>query len=365
MRYKERVIKHNIDIPELRTVGYSDMTEIYYDPSVISHHPRSFEYYFTHGIVVNEKRYIIKEFFVRESKLYAVITEDEVKYYELYLSFMEEDTIERIKKELEDLDEQIKNIKIPETKQNQTLSLSGRVLSISDGNSVTLPEQENIKYTAGSGINITNGVISTDIKSTSVSSRPYVEDAIILTSANIHRGITSEGLVYEYPSNGTNVDTYTEHKITINYDLQVKNPYDSSQSTITSNNVYESKIGRSNTIDGNINIQLYSDSKNEVVLNGQLSTTWNDSNRFIIKLSPSLEYDCHYPDVIRTFRHKIISDEIDNREPIYISIMKNNVEKGYVKLTINSVKIERYKYENNVLVKDNTTNNYRKVDSNV
>lgn len=35
MRYKERVIKHNIDIPELRTVGYSDMKEVYYDPSVI------------------------------------------------------------------------------------------------------------------------------------------------------------------------------------------------------------------------------------------------------------------------------------------------------------------------------------------
>lgn len=131
MRYKERVIKHNIDIPELRTVGYSDMTEIHYDPSVVSHHPRSFEYYFTHGIVVNEKRYIIKEFFVRDSKLYAVVTEDENKYYELYLSFMEEDTVERIKKELEDLKEQVKT--------KQTLSLSDRVLTISGGNSVTLP----------------------------------------------------------------------------------------------------------------------------------------------------------------------------------------------------------------------------------
>lgn len=146
MKYKERVIKHNIDIPELRTVGYSDMTEIYYDTSVVSHHPKSLEYYFTHGIVVNEKRYIIKEFFVRDSKLYAVITEDESKYYELYLSFMEEDTIEIIKKEIEELDKQLKNIKIPESKPNQTLSLSGRTLSISDGNSVTIPEDKDTIY---------------------------------------------------------------------------------------------------------------------------------------------------------------------------------------------------------------------------
>lgn len=141
MKYKERVIKHNIDIPELRTVGHSDMTEIYYDPSVVSHHPRSFEYYFTHGIVVNEKRYIIKEFFVRESKLYAVITEDENKYYEIYLSFMEEDTIERIKKELEDFEKQLSKLSVP--KPNQTLSLSNNILSISDGNSVELPQSSN------------------------------------------------------------------------------------------------------------------------------------------------------------------------------------------------------------------------------
>lgn len=141
MKYKERVIKHNIDIPELRTVGYSDMTEIYYDPSVVSHHPRSFEYYFTHGIVVNEKRYIIKEFFVRESKLYAVITEDENKYYEIYLSFIEEDTLERIKKELEEFEKQLSKLSFP--KPNQTLSLSNNILSISDGNSVELPQSSN------------------------------------------------------------------------------------------------------------------------------------------------------------------------------------------------------------------------------
>lgn len=365
MRYKERVIKHNIDIPELRTVGYSDMTEIYYDPSVISHHPRSFEYYFTHGIVVNEKRYIIKEFFVRESKLYAVITEDEVKYYELYLSFMEEDTIERIKKELEELDEQIKNIKIPEAKQNQTLALSGRVISISDGNSVTLPEYESTKYTAGSGININNGVISADIKTQSVKSKPYTEESITLKASERHRGIVSEGLSYGYAPSAPNVDTFTEHKILINYDLQIKNPYDKSQVSTTRNNVYESKFGKDNIIHDNINIYLHSDEKNEVLLNGKLSTTWNSSDRFIIELSPSLIYNCKYPDVVRSFRHKIIYDELDSGEPIYISIMKNNVEVGYVKLTINYVKIERYNYENNVLVKDTTTNNYRKVDSNV
>lgn len=365
MRYKERVIKHNIDIPELRTVGYSDMTEIYYDPSVISHHPRSFEYYFTHGIVVNEKRYIIKEFFVRESKLYAVITEDEVKYYELYLSFMEEDTIEQIKKELEELGEQIKNIKIPEDKHNQTLELSGRVLSISDGNSVTLPEYEGTKYTAGSGINITNGVISADIKNQSVKYKPYTEESIILKSSERHRGIDSEGLSYEYTTSVPNVDTFTEHKILINYDLQIKNPYDKSQSTITRNNVYESKFGRNNTIHDNLNIYLHIDEKNEVLLNGKLSTTWNSSDRFIIELYPSLIYNCKYPDVVKSFRHKIIYDELDNVEPIYISILKNNIEVGYVKLTINYVKIERYNYENSVLVKDTITNNYRKVDSNV
>ena len=152
MRYKERIIEHNLHRPREYHTDSLKLQEVDFDSSVISHHPKSFEYYFTHGLVVNDRRYIVKEFFVKHGKLYAILTEDEDTYYEMYLSFLDENVIEDLKKDISDLkakdkqfDKRLSDLENAR-KQNQTLSINDRTISISNGNSIELPADKDTIY---------------------------------------------------------------------------------------------------------------------------------------------------------------------------------------------------------------------------
>ena len=167
---QERIIEHNSEKPILNSQGYSDMKNIQFTPSPVSHHVKSLHYYFTHGLVVNDLRYVVKEYFVRESKLYAVITSDEQNYYEIYISNLEEDLLDRIKDELDKLGEDDNNLSKRITileedrvrhsvdNDNQTLTLSPlRELSISNGNTVKLPNDHQELKLSGRNLSITDG----------------------------------------------------------------------------------------------------------------------------------------------------------------------------------------------------------------
>lgn len=160
MRYKQRIIKHNIDVPKDIPSDKIKLTEIEYDPSVISHHPKSFEYYFTHGILINDERYIIKEFYVKNEDVYAVVTKDEVKYFELRMNYCSKAVLDKIIADLDKVKNAVENnapvlngrtltingssVELPNDLQE--LSLNGNKLSLSKGNSVELPEYKNTAY---------------------------------------------------------------------------------------------------------------------------------------------------------------------------------------------------------------------------
>ena len=160
MRYKQRIIKHNIDVPKNIPSDKIKLTEIEYDPSVISHHPKSFEYYFTHGILINDERYIIKEFYVKNEDVYAVVTKDEVKYFELRMNYCSKAVLDKIIADLDKVKNAVENnapvlngrtltvngssVELPNDLQE--LSLNGNKLSLSKGNSVELPEYKNTAY---------------------------------------------------------------------------------------------------------------------------------------------------------------------------------------------------------------------------
>ena len=160
MRYKQRIIKHNIDVPKNIPSDKIKLTEIEYDPSVISHHPKSFEYYFTHGILINDERYIIKEFYVKDEDVYAVVTKDEVKYFELRMNYCSKAVLDKIIADLDKVKNAVENnapvlngrtltvngssVELPNDLQE--LSLNGNKLSLSKGNSVELSEYKNTAY---------------------------------------------------------------------------------------------------------------------------------------------------------------------------------------------------------------------------
>lgn len=167
---QERIIEHNSEKPILNSQGYSDMKKIQFTPSPVSHHVKSLHYYFTHGLVVNDLRYVVKEYSVRESKLYAVITSDEQNYYEIYISNLEEDLLDRIKDEIDKLGENDNNLSKRITileedrvrhsvdNDNQTLTLSPlRELSISNGNTVKLPNDHQELKLSGRNLSISDG----------------------------------------------------------------------------------------------------------------------------------------------------------------------------------------------------------------
>lgn len=405
MRYKERVIKHNIDIPELRTVGYSDMTEIYYDPSVISHHPRSFEYYFTHGIVVNEKRYIIKEFFVRESKLYAVITEDEVKYYELYLSFMEEDTIERIKKELEELDEHIKNIKIPEAKQNQTLALSGRVLSISDGNTIQLPNDKQTISKSGNKVLLSNdggeielpapyddssvvnrlkALETKEDKDTKYKAKgnglfldsdnnfhiemvtkkrilvPYLaidgDVHIPLTADKRYENSLMNSISYAIDNDGTeNVSPFIEAGIL--FDFEMRYTYNGAgKSNMNGHNHRLSGIATSGTT---IAVSDYASLYSIVVIDSDIYANWKDSNNKVsISLKPKVVWAVKLESHTEYYTHYVTKEELDSAEPIEIEVKEGENVIGRLNLTLKNVRFYVQSVFNDVFLKNPSDNRY-------
>ena len=156
MRYKQRIIKHNIDVPKNIPSDTIELNEIKYDPSVISHHPKSFEYYFTHGILINDERYIIKEFYVKNEDVYAVVTKDEITYFELRMNYCSKPVLDKILKDLEKVKNSVENnapvlngrtltingssVELPD--DTQELSLRDHKLILSKGNSVDLPEYD-------------------------------------------------------------------------------------------------------------------------------------------------------------------------------------------------------------------------------
>lgn len=156
MRYKQRIIKHNIDVPNNIPSDKIELSEIKYDPSVISHHPKSFEYFFTHGILINDERYIIKEFYVKNEDVYAVVTRDEITYFELRMNYCSKPVLDKILKDLEKVKNSVENnkpvltgrtitingssVELPD--DTQELSLRDHKLILSKGNSVDLPEYD-------------------------------------------------------------------------------------------------------------------------------------------------------------------------------------------------------------------------------
>ena len=68
------------------------LNPIKYIENMLSHHPKSISLWITEGIVIDGKRYIIKEFRLRDGSLYAVIAENKYtpKYFEVKLAPDEE-----------------------------------------------------------------------------------------------------------------------------------------------------------------------------------------------------------------------------------------------------------------------------------
>lgn len=149
------------------------MKKIDYNPNSLSHNHDNIRFWVTQGIVIDDVKYAIEELFIRANKLYAVITEDKKTFYEYPLAtnvqqatfdstsienrltrlenvppYRYDDTgiIQRLTSlentdatELTGIKQRLINLENKPDNDKQKLTYSNGVLSIENGNSVTVP----------------------------------------------------------------------------------------------------------------------------------------------------------------------------------------------------------------------------------
>ena len=428
MRYKERIIEHNLHKPREYHTDSLKLQEVDFDSSVISHHPKSFEYYFTHGLVVNDRRYIVKEFFVKHGKLYAILTEDEDTYYEMYLSFLEENVIEDLKKDISDLkakDKQfdkrlsdLENVR----KQNQTLSINDRTISISGGNSIELPADKDTIYddtalkqrvkTLEDKPDKADQTLSINDRTISISNGNSIE---LPADKDTKYTVKGTGL-FMYPDNSIRLDAkplyykydhfdpnnYT--RIFPNLDivrLSSNMRFNGITDYVKSGEKYQIQ-GLSGRVFGLTNlVQSYHDvtakvtyddeygksSDTQSISGAVTDTSGYNSNKFdyrillsdYLYLNVNLNYDFgrnsdkltfgynidlvfipESPDRIHTYTKAVEHNEIDSKEPIIISVMDGSKEKYHVEVVINNMGIEVSSRDAFMAFKDPDSGNYVK-----
>ena len=428
MRYKERIIEHNLHKPREYHTDSLKLQEVDFDSSVISHHPKSFEYYFTHGLVVNDRRYIVKEFFVKHGKLYAILTEDEDTYYEMYLSFLDENVIEDLKKDISDLkakDKQfdkrlsdLENVR----KQNQTLSINDRTISISGGNSIELPADKDTIYddtalkqrvkTLEDKPDKADQTLSINDRTISISNGNSIElpadkdtkytvkgTGLFMDPDNSIR-LDAKPLYYKYDHFDPN--NYT--RIFPNLDivrLSSNMRFNGTTDYVKSGEKYQIQ-GLSGRVFGLTNlVQSYHDvtakvtyddeygksSDTQSISGAVTDTSGYNSNKFdyrillsdYLYLNVNLNYDLgrnsdkltfgynidlvfipESPDRIHTYTKAIEHNEIDSKEPIIISVMDGSKEKYHVEVVINNMGIEVSSRDAFMSFKDPDSGNYVK-----
>lgn len=164
------------------------MKEVNYNPNNLSHHNENIQYWVTQGIVINDERYSVEEFFIRSGGLYGIITKDKITYYEYQLStnvsqnnYDDGELRKRIERletkpdnsyddtvlsnriialenkedsKYNNISERIKILENSPDKDNQVLSIEDHTISISNGNSIVIPsypkyDDSNIKSRLG------------------------------------------------------------------------------------------------------------------------------------------------------------------------------------------------------------------------
>ena len=149
------------------------MNKIDYNPNSLSHNHDNIRFWVTQGIVIDDVKYAIEELFIRANKLYAVLTEDKKTFYEYPLAtnvqqatfdptqienrltrlenvppYRYDDTgiIQRLTAlentdaaELTGIKQRLINLENKPDNDKQKLTYSNGVLSIENGNSVTVP----------------------------------------------------------------------------------------------------------------------------------------------------------------------------------------------------------------------------------
>ena len=245
----------------------------------------------------------------------------------------------------------------------QSLTLADRVLSISEGNSVTLPNDKQTISRQGNKLVLSNGGGEVDLP-TSNNSMPYDDTALKARVNELEKikykdkdttvyPYLAEDLIYvekkhrigqnlykifTYKTPSSNkplTEPFIENVLQFDFNLQEKNSLTGETYNRNGTDSSIAKVARQ--FEELYSEQTYSLSDNTSLL-VKLNTVWMSSdNRFTYEIGLVLIYKEQEGDFVREYRHNFTVDEIDSREQAHISVQVGGVEKGYSKLTLSNV----------------------------
>lgn len=297
--------------------------------------------------------------------------------------------------------------------QNLTLDNNSRVLTISNGNNVTLPNDKQTIRKEGNKLILSNGGGEVELPQPN-NTQPY-DDSTVVNRLNTLEAKEDKDTKYKAKGNGLLLDSDNNFSIDMATNTIVSRPYrlngsngalpatpdkrynsglkdgiayavdnDGTPQTgafleagivfnYTGNYTYEGlpnvefsgnnfRISGTST-DASIvvanNFALLSeDIKIESIITGQ----WKDSNnKVVISIRPKLVWGVQLSSHTEYYTHFLTKEEIDSGEPIVIEVKKGETVIGKLTLTLSGLSFYMQTSENRIYLKNPTNNRYEKI----
>lgn len=309
-----------------------------------------------------------------------------------------------------DLFDRLETLEAKQDRDNQSLALdnNSRVLTISNGNNVTLPNDKQTIRKEGNKLILSNDGGEVELPQPN-NTQPY-DDSSVVNRLNILEAKEDKDTKYKAKGNGLFLDSdNTFHiEMALNKDLSFPYPSSTRHIPITSDKRYDSAIkdsisyavnndgteqrnllmeagilfdyegnfnytgvGASNISGSNFRItglstnntivdfDGYTTLSNSIRFDSNVYASWKDSNnKAMISLKPKIIWSVVLSSHTEYYTHYITKEELDSSEPIEIEVKKNDVVIGKLNLTLKNVRFYIQSVQGTVVLKNQSDNKY-------
>lgn len=311
-----------------------------------------------------------------------------------------------------ELSERVSNLesKPDNDKQNLSLDANTRVLSISNGNNVTLPNDKQTIRKEGNKLILSNNGGEVELPQPN-NTQPYDDSSVVnrlkaleakedkdtkykakgnglfldadntfhiematkkrllvpylaidgdvympLTSDKRYENSLMDSISYAIDNDGTeNVSPFIEAGIL--FDFEMRYTYNGAgKSNMNGHNHRLSGIATSGTT---IAVSDYASLYNVVVIDSDIYANWKDSNNKVsISLKPKVVWAVQLESHTEYYTHYVTKEELDSSEPIEIEVKKGETVIGRLNLTLKNVRFYVQSVFNDVFLKNPSDNRY-------
>lgn len=271
---------------------------------------------------------------------------------------------------------------INNTKPNklQTLSIEGRNITISDGNSIFLPESLDSGYddsalrekvdalaskvkvysAKGNGLILnSDNSFQLDIATNRINDCPYKTNGsrnIPLTSELRYDNQLKNSLSYALDNDGTEYKgTVTEAGVVFNFEGHLE--YEGNTPlTLSGNNFILNGVTTNSTTVSEL-ASTYIDK--QVKLEVELDASWKDSNNKVaFSFKPKLIWEVKLESHTEYYVHNLTKEEFDSSEPIEVEVKRGESVIGRLNLTLKNVRVYLQSPQDRIVLKNPTDNKY-------